>query len=172
MRGQMTWFHWHDGRVAGVYYPNGNRRISFVLTLTEPWRRKPKESLACFATRKVRAPLRTSLPTPRTNCRCRLEATWRTGRMVALAESLIDSFKSLDIAPMPPTSQYVVNVLRQSEVSNELAWDFVVRLCQKHLLAGLSSVWITMRTVKAIQKVCLHCHNKSRFLFDLLEPAP
>ena len=61
----------------------------------------------------------------------------------------------------------MTQVLNQQAVANDLAWDFVVRICQKHLLrlkkSGANDGQITSE-LKSLVGVCC---NKSRFLLDL-----
>lgn len=54
-------------------------------------------------------------------------------RITALADSLADDYQ-LNLAELSPLSTFVVKVLSGDQMpENHLAWDFAVRICQKHL---------------------------------------
>ena len=87
-------------------------------------------------------------------------------RIVALADALLDTFSSFNSTPTPQISLYVAGVLRQPEVSNELAWAFAVRICQKHLLR-IKNTGDEDTIVSELKCILAQCHNKSRFLLDM-----
>lgn len=89
-------------------------------------------------------------------------------RITTLADAVFDTFEFSAGAEETQTqvTAYVVAVLGQPQVVNEFAWEFAVRVCQKHLLRIKESK-NEDRVLAELKTLIALCPNKGKLLFDM-----
>jgi hypothetical protein len=91
-------------------------------------------------------------------------------RISSLADALYDAFvpTSTSKDEQNPVTKYVASVLREPEGTNDFAWWFAVRICQKYMLQVKKSRKDdhVVSELNALIELC-HIRNRGRFLFEL-----